>query len=113
MHPSFDHEKEYEVTVVNPIPVGALRGMARGLPLMGNKTRPARIERISARRFRIVLKEGKNRQIRRMVRKVGNKVTRLKRIRVSNIRLDKSLYEGAWRHLTDRERHALLKLAGL
>jgi 23S rRNA pseudouridine2605 synthase/23S rRNA pseudouridine2604 synthase len=113
LHPSFDHEKEYEVTVTHPIPVGALRGMARGLPLMGTKTRPVRIERISARRFRIVLKEGKNRQIRRMVRKVGNQVARLKRIRVSNIRLDKNLSEGSWRHLTERERQTLLKLAGL
>ena len=70
-HPSFDHEKEYDVTVARPIPDGALKKMSDGLPLMGTKTRPARITRISPRRFRMVLQEGKNRQIRRMVRKVG------------------------------------------
>ncbi len=107
-HPSFDHEKEYVVTVSKPIPDGALEHMAKGLPLMGTKTRPARIKRISARRFRIVLQEGKNRQIRRMVRKVGNHVLDLKRIRIANIQLGK-LSEGAWRHLTKTELNRLLK----
>ena len=86
-HPSFDHEKEYDVTVARPIPNGALAALAKGLPMMGTKTRPAEVNRVSVRRFRIVLKEGKNRQIRRMVRKVGHQVIRLKRIRVSNIKL--------------------------
>ena len=107
-HPSFDHEKEYVVTVSKPIPDGALAHMAEGLPLMGTKTRPARIKRIFARRFRIVLQEGKNRQIRRMVRKVGNQVVDLKRIRIANIQLGK-LSEGAWRHLTKTEMNRLLK----
>jgi len=107
-HPSFDHEKEYDVIVSKVIPDGALRRLAKGLPLMGSKTRPAEIERISSKRFRIILKEGKNRQIRRMVRKVGNQVTRLKRIRVSNIKLGR-LTEGTWRYLTVKEQKMLLK----
>lgn len=106
-HPSFDHEKEYDVTVSMPMPDGALRSIAKGMPLMGTKTREAEIQRVSSRRFRIVLKEGKNRQIRRMVRKVGHQVTRLKRIRVSNVRLGK-LAEGAWRYLTENERKGIL-----
>jgi 23S rRNA pseudouridine2605 synthase/23S rRNA pseudouridine2604 synthase len=108
-HPSFDHEKEYEVTVVKPIADGALQHMAKGLPMMGTKTRPARVKRISARRFRIILQEGKNRQIRRMVRKVGNQVTDLKRVRIANVKLGK-LHEGAWRHLTKSELSRLLQL---
>jgi 23S rRNA pseudouridine2605 synthase/23S rRNA pseudouridine2604 synthase len=106
-HPSFDHEKEYDVTVVRPIPEGALRSIAKGMPMMGTKTRPAEIERINSRRFRIVLREGKNRQIRRMVRKVGNHVARLKRVRVSNIKLER-LAEGTWRYLTEKEKKELL-----
>ena len=106
-HPSFDHEKEYDVTVARPISAGALQKMRTGLPLMGTRTRPARVARISARRFRIVLKEGKNRQIRRMVRKVGNTVTRLQRIRVAGIKLGK-LAPGKWRHLTRSEKESLL-----
>ena len=102
LHPSFDHEKEYDVTVAQPIPEGALRRLARGMPMMGTRTRPARVRRLSASRFRIVLQEGKNRQIRRMVRKVGHKVLRLHRIRVANIWLG-NLKPGTWRHLTPEE----------
>lgn len=108
-HPSFDHEKEYDVTVARPIPDGALRSIAKGMPMMGTKTRPAEIERITPRRFRIVLREGKNRQIRRMVRKVGNHVTRLKRVRVSNIKLGR-LAEGTWRNLTEKEKKELFNI---
>lgn len=106
-HPSFDHEREYDVTVTRSMPDGALRTLAKGMPMMGTKTRPAKVDRISSRRFRIVLKEGKNRQIRRMVRKVDNQVARLKRIRVANIKLGK-LTEGTWRFLTVKERKELL-----
>jgi 23S rRNA pseudouridine2605 synthase/23S rRNA pseudouridine2604 synthase len=107
-HPSFNHEKEYEVTVAKPLPGGALRKLAQGLPMMGTRTRPARVKRISSRRFRIVLQEGKNRQIRRMVRKVGNQVVDLKRIRIANIELA-SLPPGRWRHLAAKEKDELLK----
>jgi 23S rRNA pseudouridine2605 synthase len=108
-HPSFNHEKEYEVRVAKPLPEGALRKLARGLPMMGTRTRPARVKRISARRFWIVLQEGKNRQIRRMVRKVGNEVVELKRIRIASIKLGK-LPSGSWRHLSKIEKEDLLKV---
>ena len=107
-HPSFNHEKEYEVTVAKPMPEGALRKLSKGLPMMGTRTRPARVKRISTRRFGIVLREGKNRQIRRMVRKVGNQVTHLKRIRIASIKLG-NLPSGRWRHLTKIEKENLLK----
>jgi len=107
-HPSFDHEKEYEVTVANPIPDGALQHLEKGLPMMGTKTRPARIRRLSPRRFHMVLQEGKNRQVRRMLRKVGHQVTGLKRIRVANIRLGR-LAEGSWRYLSEYEKAGLLQ----
>ena len=106
LHPSFDHEKEYEVAVVKPISDGALRKMAKGMPMMGTKTRPADVKRISSCVFYIVLKEGKNKQIRRMVRKMGNNVVRLKRIRISNIKLG-NLPEGSWRYLTEEEKQEL------
>jgi 23S rRNA pseudouridine2605 synthase/23S rRNA pseudouridine2604 synthase len=106
-HPSFNHEKEYLVTVAKSITDGALNKMAQGMPLMGIHTRPARIRRLSPTRFRIVLKEGRNRQIRRMVRKVGNQVIGLVRIRIANIHLG-NLAEGVWRPLTHKERIALL-----
>jgi 23S rRNA pseudouridine2605 synthase/23S rRNA pseudouridine2604 synthase len=110
-HPSFDHEKEYEVTVAGPIRDGALKKMEKGLPLMGTRTRPARISRISSRRFSITLQEGRNRQIRRMVRKVGNRVVKLKRIRVAGITLAQ-LAPGQWRFLETREVEQLQRLLG-
>jgi 23S rRNA pseudouridine2605 synthase/23S rRNA pseudouridine2604 synthase len=108
-HPSFDHEKEYDVTVAKPITDGALQKMATGLPMMGSKTRPAKVQRIASRQFRIILKEGKNRQVRRMVRKVGNRVKILRRIRVAGIKLGR-LPLGKWRYLTEKEKRAILDL---
>jgi pseudouridine synthase len=107
-HPSFDHEKVYEVTVDRPIPDHALERLAGGMVLDGRPTRPARVSRRGGRRFRIVLKEGRNRQIRRMVRKVGHRVVALKRTRMAGIALGR-LPEGSWRHLTPSEVGALLK----
>lgn len=107
-HPSFDHEKEYEVVLAEPISNGALKKLARGVPLKGRRTRPARVVRLSGKRFRITLQEGRNRQIRRMASKVGSQVEKLKRIRVANIRLG-HLATGRWRHLSEKEKAALLK----
>jgi 23S rRNA pseudouridine2605 synthase/23S rRNA pseudouridine2604 synthase len=108
-HPSFNHEKEYDVTVAVPISEEALGKLRDGLPLMGTKTRPARVTRISGRRFRIVLQEGKNRQIRRMIRKVGNQVIRLRRLRIANIQLG-NLAPGQWRYLEESEKKKLLTI---
>ena len=108
-HPSFDHEKEYEVTVDKNITDGALSKLAKGLPLMGRRTRPAKVTRLSSRRFRITLQEGRNRQIRRMVRKVGYGVIRLSRIRIACIRLG-ALEPGQWRYLEEAELEELQKL---
>ena len=107
-HPSFDHEKEYDVLASLPVSDEALGKMASGIHLLGSRTRPAQIKRISPDQFRIVLKEGRNRQIRRMVEKVGNRVKELKRIRISNVRLG-GLKEGCWRYLTEKEKKELLK----
>lgn len=106
-HPSFDHEKEYLVTVARPIPDGALKAIESGLKILGTRTRPARVKKISDVRFKIILKEGRNRQIRRMVRKVGSRVTDLKRIRIANIRLG-NLPEGKWRYLDVSEKKLLI-----
>ncbi|MBU0992807.1 MAG: rRNA pseudouridine synthase [Proteobacteria bacterium] len=111
-HPSFDHEKEYEVQVMHPISDDTLSKMASGIPLDGVMTRRAEIKRVSTNRFRIVLKEGKNRQIRRMVKHVGNEVQSLKRLRISTITLGR-LKEGAWRYLTPEEKNGLLGRIGL
>ncbi|MFZ0614714.1 MAG: pseudouridine synthase [Desulfobacterales bacterium] len=108
-HPSFDHEKEYEVGVARPIPAHALHKLAAGLPLLGRRTRPATVQKLSDRRFRITLKEGRNRQIRRMVGKVGHRVVTLKRIRMACVRLG-GLEKGRWRYLSESEIKGLKEL---
>ncbi|MFA5902503.1 MAG: pseudouridine synthase [Desulfobacula sp.] len=101
-HPSFDHEKEYIVTTKFPVSDTALKDMANGLIIDNVKTRMAKVKRISDNQFCIVLKEGRNRQIRKMVQKTGNKVDALLRTRIANINLGK-LKEGTWRYLTLEE----------
>jgi 23S rRNA pseudouridine2605 synthase/23S rRNA pseudouridine2604 synthase len=108
-HPSFDHEKEYEVTVTRPLNEKDLRAMSSGIVLSGRRTRPARVRRLSAKKFSIVLQEGRNRQIRRMLGHLNHEAVRLKRVRMAGIRLGK-LPRGAWRHLSEKERDALFKM---
>jgi len=110
-HPSHNHEKEYLVKTVSPLPDRALKAMADGMILEGVKTRKAKVRRISKNEFSIILKQGRNRQIRKMVEQTHNKVDTLKRIRMANINLD-GLKESAWRYLTDREITVLTKLPG-
>jgi 23S rRNA pseudouridine2605 synthase/23S rRNA pseudouridine2604 synthase len=101
-HPSFNHEKEYIVTTRHPISETALKNMAQGIIIDKVKTRKATVKRLSKNKFNIILKQGRNRQIRKMVGKTGNKVDILKRIRMANINLG-NLKEGKWRYLTPEE----------
>jgi 23S rRNA pseudouridine2604 synthase len=102
-----NHEKEYVVWVDRPITDLALRMLASGVKIMGEKTKPARIERINACAFRIVLTQGLNRQIRRMCSALGYKAQRLQRVRIMNIHLG-NLKSGQWRHLSAPELAGLL-----
>ena len=101
------HEKEYVVEVDRPITPMTLAIMRSGVRILGQMTRPCRAERIDDRRFRIVLTQGLNRQIRRMCSALGYHVQRLRRVRISNIHLG-DLRPGAWRPLTAAELAGLL-----
>jgi len=101
-HPSHNHEKEYRVTTAGPVTDADLSAMAEGMVIQGKKTRKARVVRMSKNRFTIVLKQGMNRQIRKMVGKTGNQVTDLLRVRMAGVHL-KGLAPGAWRYLTPEE----------
>ncbi|NQX49745.1 pseudouridine synthase [Paenibacillus tritici] len=100
------HEKEYVVTVDRPVTPSFLTGMSTGVKILGSKTLPCEVTRISERVFRIILTEGKNRQIRRMCSAFGYEVRRLQRIRVMNIRLG-ALQTGEWRELSPQEKQEL------
>ena len=97
-----NHEKEYIVTVDRAITDLSLQMMASGVKIMGEVTKPAKVSRVDAQTFRIILTQGLNRQIRRMCSALGYKAQRLQRVRIMNIHLGE-LRSGEWRPLTPAE----------
>ncbi|MNX53090.1 Ribosomal large subunit pseudouridine synthase F [compost metagenome] len=100
------HEKEYIVTVDKTISPHFVRAMSEGVKILGEMTLPCTVTRMSDRVFRIILTEGKNRQIRRMCSALGYEVKRLQRIRIMNIHLGNQK-SGTWRDLTPQEKQDL------
>jgi 23S rRNA pseudouridine2604 synthase len=109
--PNSDLEKEYKVRVTGPVTERALGLLRHGLALDGRQLKPARVSLLAPQQLRFVLKEGRNRQIRRMCDLVGLSVVDLFRVRVGAIRLG-DLPERRWRVLTPEERRALVGEAG-
>jgi 23S rRNA pseudouridine2604 synthase len=103
------HEKEYIVTVDKPLTEAFVRGMSQGVKVLGSLTLPCKVTRVGDRTFRIVLTEGRNRQIRRMCEAFGYHVRKLKRVRIMNIHLGE-LPVGKWRDLSEDERRELFGL---
>ena len=101
------HEKEYLVGVNKAVTPEFLGGMARGVRVHGQLTKPCKTTRIAKFGFRIVLTQGLNRQIRLMADAFGYRVTQLRRIRIVNIKLG-ALKVGQWRNLTELELRGLL-----
>lgn len=103
-----EHEKEYIVKVDMPVTESFLKKMSEGVEILDTKTLPAKAEKISKYTFRLTIKQGLNRQIRRMCQALGYEVRSLKRVRIMNIHLG-SLAVGEWRDLTDSERNKLFR----
>ena len=106
-----EHEKEYIVSVSKPITPRFLERMAKGVPILGIRTKPCIVRKQSKTVFRIILTQGLNRQIRRMCEFLGYKVVSLKRIRVMHIQLG-DLPLGKWRNLDGKELAELRKALG-
>ena len=102
-----NHEKEYLVGVNRAVTPEFLAGMARGVRIHGQMTKPCRTQKIAPYGFRIVLTQGLNRQIRLMSEAFGYRVKQLRRVRIVNIRLG-ALKPGQWRNLGDVELQGLL-----
>ncbi|MCL2785936.1 MAG: pseudouridine synthase [Methanomassiliicoccaceae archaeon] len=109
MRSRYGHEKEYMVTVHRPVTKTFVDKMRAGVPILGTMTRECIVERIGGRKFRIVLTQGMNRQIRRMCEHLNYEVVSLKRIRILNIELG-GLKEGEYRDVTKEERKVLLAM---
>jgi 23S rRNA pseudouridine2605 synthase len=105
-HPRYKIEKEYEVTLDRAWEPLLAPKLMRGIFLDGRRAKIAQLHSISPTRLRVVLRQGINRQIRRMFEAVGYRVKRLLRIRIGPVRLG-DLPRGHWRALTKRELESL------
>lgn len=103
-----NHEKEYLVSVNKAINPEFLKRMRNGIPILDTITRKCVVEQLDKNRFKIILTQGLNRQIRRMCEYLDYKVVKLKRVRIMNIRLDTPI--GKWRYLTDDELNEITRL---
>lgn len=104
------HEKEYLVWLNEPITKQKVAQLRRGIKLEDGMTLPCKITQITEQKLLMVLIEGRNRQIRRMIEAVGLRVSRLKRVRFMNIKLG-SLPVGQWKKLEGPVLQSLLKSA--
>jgi pseudouridine synthase len=112
MHPRYEHEKEYIVETFWSISDEQLEKMRTWIFILWKITKEAKIKRISSWKFSITITEWRNRQIRRIVEKVGSKVKKLKRIRIENIVLwNLDFWE--YKHLTNWEIRELFDRLGL
>ncbi|MCM1023639.1 MAG: rRNA pseudouridine synthase [Prevotella sp.] len=115
MHPSRHVSKTYRVTVRPPVSDEQLARMAAGVEIDGRKTLPASVDVLVQEQGRVVLqmviREGRNRQIRKMCEAVGLEVARLKRTAIGPLKLG-MLKPGAYRELTSEELRALRSAAG-
>jgi len=105
--PASDLEKEYRVAVMGELTEAKIALLRHGLELDGRQLKPAQVDLISDQRLRFVLKEGRNRQIRRMCELVELKVVDLFRVRIGPLDLG-DMPEGRWRPLTAQERELLI-----
>lgn len=97
-----NHEKEYVVTVDKLLSTEFIKKMGNGVAILETVTQKCFIEQLDKNRFRIILTQGLNRQIRRMCEVLGYTVIKLKRTRIMNIKLE-GIAVGKWRNLTNDE----------
>ena len=111
-HPSHGVPRVYEARVLGSPDEKDLRRLSQGLVVDGHRTLPAEIERLVVKgdrtTLRVTLREGRNRQVRRMCEAVGHPVVRLIRVRIGPLS-DRQLRPGEWRELTSDEVKALVE----
>ncbi len=112
LNPKYEHDKEYEVRVEPALKPSFKTKIERGVNIEGYITKKCQVTVLGPNKFRIILREGKKHQIRRMVSTFDYAVRDLKRVRIMNIKLDK-LGAGQTRALTGAELKIFLTKLGL
>ena len=110
-HPRHGVERAYEARVAGMPDAAALEQLRKGIPLDGRRTLPADVTLLSPGRsgdgtLRLTIREGRNRQVRRMCEAVGHPVRTLRRVRIGPLQ-DRRLKPGQWRELSEQEVKAL------
>jgi pseudouridine synthase len=105
-HPRYKHDKEYRVLINGQPSAGTLKAWQRGVVLDGKQTAPVRVDVLSKQKdstvLRVVMHEGRKRQIRRVASMLGHPVLELTRVRLGPLHLG-TLETGQWRYLTTKE----------
>ena len=96
-----NHEKEYIVSVNRPINKDFIQSMSNGVEILDTITKNCFVKQLGQKKFKIILTQGLNRQIRRMCESLGYRVRSLKRVRIMNIKLD--VPTGKYREITKEE----------
>jgi len=96
-----NHEKEYLVSLNRPINEDFIQSMSNGVEVLGTITKNCFVRQLGPKKFKIVLTQGLNRQIRRMCESLGYRVSSLRRVRIMNIKLDVPI--GKYREFTKEE----------
>jgi len=109
-HPRYEVPKAYQAKLARPPGEQDLRRLAEGVELEDGRTAPAGVRRLGGREIELVLREGRNRQVRRMAEAVGNEVVSLRRVRFGPVELGR-LGEGEARRLSEAEIAALREAA--
>jgi 23S rRNA pseudouridine2605 synthase len=112
MHPRYEVPKTYRVRVAKPLSEADLTRLREGVELDDGPTAPAKLRRLAPTRIEITIREGRNRQVRRMLETIDNRVVDLRRIAYGPLRLQGPLEEpGAYRKLSGAEVERLRKAA--
>ncbi len=110
-HPRYLHSKTYQVWLQGILSKDSLNKWRSGIMLDGRKTMPARVELLETNQhkslIKVVLNEGRNRQIRRIAEQLGNPVLDLQRVAIAHIKLN-DLKEGHWREVNEKEYRPIL-----
>jgi pseudouridine synthase len=101
-HPRHGVSRVYEASVLGVPDEHDIRRLAKGVTIEGQRTAPAEVTPIGPGRLRITVREGRNRQVRKMCQAIGHPVTQLQRVAIGPVR-DSRLKPGAWRALTRQE----------